>query len=53
MSWGLPARTYLASSFINAVKDGLADAVSKPERKQLANKIAMDYYTAQGQKPVA
>lgn len=51
MSWGLPARTYVASSFINAVKDGLKDAVSKSERKPLANQIAMDYYATQGQTP--
>lgn len=47
MTWGLPARTYVASSFINAVKDGLKDAVSKSERKPLANQIAMDYYATQ------
>lgn len=51
MSWGLPARTYLASSFINAVKDGLADAVTKSERKNLANTIASAYYATQGQTP--
>ena len=51
MSWGLPARTYLASSFINAVKDGLADAVTKSESKNLANTIASAYYATQGQTP--
>lgn len=49
MTWGLPARTYLSSSFINSVKNGLGEVVAKPEMKNLANKIADDYYKSQGQ----
>ena len=48
MTWGLPARTYLSSSFIEKVKNGLGDLVNDAVTKSFANEIAQDYYKKQG-----
>jgi len=47
MTWGLPARTYLSSSFIEKVKNGLGDLVKDPVTKDFANEIAKAYYAKQ------
>lgn len=48
MTWGLPARTYVSTSFINKVKDGLGPLVKDSATKAFANEIADAYYKSQG-----
>ena len=48
MTWGLPARTYVSTSFINKVKDGLGGLVKDSTTKAFANEIADAYYKSQG-----